>query len=356
MWACIRLADVNSAARLYHSMSAFQPIPDAPGACSCGYCGKHFTAPIPDHRAAWLLRIQHLTTAHRFGECHRVQRFFQLDHFRQHLKYNHGAIQGFWIRDIENKCLIKSHLINEDLVLRRSEELINIVSKYYVPDIAEYLQTSETIHRLKFQSEIISTHRDIAFPYYFGTQLGQFQDELGWLIRNLEAGKVHMREAAWERGCSLDLIDALIQGDQKNDLRSGRRAGMEVPSVNEARAWRTQTDRINAWLLQCLQSSEEQADLHRSFLPDGKKIERDKWARMVLKFWPLDEAAIWAGDRVCSTNGAVDSDGAAHSARVFLRSDSRSVKQRQPVISLEDLDNDMESLVSWHTAPESNKP
>ena len=57
----------------------------------------------------------------------------------------------------------------------------------------------------------------------------------------------------------------------------------------------------------------------------------------MLKFWPLDEAAIWAGDRACSTNGAVDSDGAAHSARVVL-------------LNSENAKDETESLDSWHTA------
>ena len=41
-------------------------------------------------------------------------------------------------------------------------------------------------------------------------------------------------------------------------------------------------------------------------------------ARLVLKYWPIDEAAVRIEERTCSTNGAVDSSGIHHSTRVAL--------------------------------------
>jgi hypothetical protein len=58
---------------------------------------------------------------------------------------------------------------------------------------------------------------------------------------------------------------------------------------------------------QILSAPKEQVKLHQSFIPKSLKLDGDQWARMVLKYWPLDDAAIWAGDEACSTDGAVAS-------------------------------------------------
>jgi len=53
-------------------------------------------------------------------------------------------------------------------------------------------------------------------------------------------------------------------------------------------------------------------------IPDGEQLGEEQWARLVLTFWPLDEAAPRFELGACSTNGVVDSAGACHSARVLL--------------------------------------
>lgn len=83
------------------------------------------------------------------------------------------------------------------------------------------------------------------------------------------------------------------------------------------------SDRINLWLLHNLSTSPEQQQLHRSFLPTSpaKHLTEEQWARQVLKYWLLDDAATGATKHgVESTNGAVDSAGQCHSARVLIAS------------------------------------
>ena len=46
--------------------------------------------------------------------------------------------------------------------------------------------------------------------------------------------------------------------------------------ATEARAWRAQTVRINAWLLQCLESSKEQVTLYHSYLSEHLKLDDDQ--------------------------------------------------------------------------------
>lgn len=82
-------------------------------------------------------------------------------------------------------------------------------------------------------------------------------------------------------------------------------------------------DRINLWLLHNLSTSPEQQQLHRSFLPSSpaQDLAEEQWARQVLKHWLLDDAATGAKKHdVESTNGAVDSAGQCHSARVLIAS------------------------------------
>jgi hypothetical protein len=80
----------------------------------------------------------------------------------------------------------------------------------------------------------------------------------------------------------------------------------------------TQHDRINMWLLKSLEASSKKKKLHRSFLPKTTILDEEQWARMVLKYWLLDEAATGPGDQCFSSNGAVDSDGMYHSQWVLF--------------------------------------
>lgn len=70
--------------------------------------------------------------------------------------------------------------------------------------------------------------------------------------------------------------------------------------------WSTNRDRINRWLLHCLQSDEEQAQLHKSMLAEPLLSDED-WARQVLRHWYIDEAALGHEVKTSLSIGAVDS-------------------------------------------------
>lgn len=70
--------------------------------------------------------------------------------------------------------------------------------------------------------------------------------------------------------------------------------------------WSSNRDRINGWLLDCLKSDEQQAQLHRSMLPDPP-IDDECWTRQVLRHWYLDEAAVGEELPIPRSVGAVDS-------------------------------------------------
>ncbi|MCJ1383061.1 hypothetical protein MMC17_006174 [Xylographa soralifera] len=53
----------------------------------------------------WVVRSNHLTTTHKFGECNQSKKFFRADHFRQHLKHSHAGTSGKWTNMLENSCM-----------------------------------------------------------------------------------------------------------------------------------------------------------------------------------------------------------------------------------------------------------
>jgi hypothetical protein len=88
-------------------------------------------------------------------------------------------------------------------------------------------------------------------------------------------------------------------------------------------------------------ASPQESKHHRTYLKHGERLDEKQWARLVLKFWLIDEAAVpvetvstWPS----STNGAVDSDGLCHSTRVLLGA--------LPARKRRDFDSDAASLES----------
>lgn len=139
------------------------------------------------------------------------------------------------------------------------------------------------------------------------------------------------RTANWNDGHDLDGLDRTmeiqvytdkgpceISFERYSSSESQPKPWWDVLHYTISQGWITRTDRINSWLLQNLASIPEEANRHRMLIPDGEQLGEEQWARLVLKFWPLDGAAPRFGLSSCSTNGAVDSAGACHSARVLL--------------------------------------
>ncbi|KZF25760.1 hypothetical protein L228DRAFT_266214 [Xylona heveae TC161] len=91
-WSCAALSGVET---------AFHPSSTMPSAADvCGYCGEEFPNP-----AQWDVRVEHLTSVHKYGECNQSKKFFRADHFRQHLKHSHAGTSGKWTNMLENACM-----------------------------------------------------------------------------------------------------------------------------------------------------------------------------------------------------------------------------------------------------------
>lgn len=70
--------------------------------------------------------------------------------------------------------------------------------------------------------------------------------------------------------------------------------------------WSSTRDRINCWLLHSLRSDDKLAQLHRSMLTE-KSLNEKAWARLLLKYWYIDEAAVGTDLQASLSLGAVNS-------------------------------------------------
>ena len=70
--------------------------------------------------------------------------------------------------------------------------------------------------------------------------------------------------------------------------------------------WSTTRDRINCWMLHCLQSDDAQTQVHRSMLAEPP-LDDEHWAIQVLDNWEVDEAALGHSLETAHSAGAVDS-------------------------------------------------
>jgi hypothetical protein len=155
-------------------------------------------------------------------------------------------------------------------------------------------------------------------------------------VAAIDAEAEAIRLFLWTNGCdTLELDNHLalcrksepgvgrpIPSDAK-EVNSQRNGELEVPSssgpgLNTGMDANKQ-DRINMWLLRNLQESSEEKTFHRSFLTRAENLDEEKWARLVLKYWWLGDAAVVPENEPLSTNGAVDSAGMCHSVRVIFQ-------------------------------------
>ena len=122
----------------------------------------------------------------------------------------------------------------------------------------------------------------------------------------------------------LETFDAgVTAGDRdpnSNLLQSTRQTASEILAheVRETKSrllgtWSSNRDRVNRWLLHCLQADDTQAQLHQSMLAEPPADDKG-WARQLLGRWYSDEAATGGELQISLSVGAVHSHTAESSA------------------------------------------
>ncbi len=100
-------------------------------------------------------------------------------------------------------------------------------------------------------------------------------------------------------------------------------------------------DQINTYLLSNLKVPQEEQQLHRIFFAGNVELDEGQWARQVLKYWLLDGAATRVQHEVESRNGAVDSAGKCHSAKVLFNTDNAVHEPSMPLFKRMEVTVDM---------------
>src|SRR5271156_1730008 len=90
-WACSAISGFEA---------AFYPSSNGPASDICGFCGERFLSGSDRNR-----QIEHLINNHKFGECNHSKKFLTAGHFKQHIRFMHGAAMGEWTTDLANKCM-----------------------------------------------------------------------------------------------------------------------------------------------------------------------------------------------------------------------------------------------------------
>ena len=110
-----------------------------------------------------------------------------------------------------------------------------------------------------------------------------------------------LRNTCLQASHSLYEIDQILVVPQEEDIGSSKphqgRIHQDMLEIRKStlesnllQSWTTSRDRINNWLLHSLRADDKLAQLHRSILGEPH-IGEQAWARLLLKYWTLDEAA-----------------------------------------------------------------
>ena len=224
-----------------------------------------------------------------------------------------------------------------------------LTAAIYAPTVVKYINLIQTVkdyenkisalNLLKFGSNIheeaITKSPDMPVQcdlYMLRHKRDALQDRLGILRNELQI----LRRRCITEGHMLHDIDQRFGPSQLTDTPSmsedwetyfssvqvPRQSPGEVLGFEDQRTnskllgkWSSHRDRVNRWLMHCLQTDHTQAQLHKSMLADAPKNDTD-WARQVLQHWYSDEAATGGELQVSLSAGAVDSHTADSSRMI----------------------------------------
>lgn len=209
--------------------------------------------------------------------------------------------------------------------------LFDSLTLLYPAKVAAYISKFQLAQKLEQQLSLLSLQTDNQ----------TIQCHLTELSRQLERTKhslIKVRERCLKEGHALYSIDSILSSCKIHDPATGlllpstnpsarhtdilalrrralkesqRQSQSQSPSpvdVEDSGCMYTDTkrDTINKWLFKNLQSSPENAALHRLIMNCGteKELDEKTWARLVVKYWSVDEAAT--GEEYCAFEGSTD--------------------------------------------------
>ncbi|KAI9709911.1 MAG: hypothetical protein M1820_002988 [Bogoriella megaspora] len=325
-WSCSALPSVDAAYYVVDQESL-----------RCGYCGTQVT--WKTHPQAKYLCRKHLLSNHFFNRCPAEKRFFGVEDFRQHLKHAHNAIAGNWTTLLEKVCMegvpssreadrsslepaletaadqletlwsrlqrrtvdlqpgrtnpLLSTSFALDSILcpdmagvatklrlagmyKQEEDLINMILSNWSYDENGYLESLK-------QSDLVR-QRD---------HLKQMKEGIISAVRSDLDSSTNAPSNPTKKLCGMweDLLRRDHLGKEQDEATAASDIRTHSYDASLLGTWNGSRDRVNRWMLHSLGSSEDQAKIHRSMLPDAD-IPVQAWSRLTLKTWFLDEAAL----------------------------------------------------------------
>ena len=204
-----------------------------------------------------------------------------------------------------------SQITQNSITQRHSTDVLDYIS------LIQNLQTLENRMSLFNLFEVGVTVEDRLDVFVQARSLRQDQ------LRQLLAEVTHCRKRCILAGHSLHEIDSRLRPRPNNSYLAqhspdqffdctltsiyypnGRTCLAEHASLSVYGDWSNRRDRINRWLLHCLQSDNTQCQLHRSMLADPLRDEQE-WARNTLMHWYSDDAAMGEEVDASLSGGAI---------------------------------------------------
>lgn len=233
-------------------------------------------------------------------------------------------------------------------------------------NLTEYMRYHQIVETTQAHIRLLSAfvpHLDLSKSSTMNSKFQETQKNTLKFLESAESEKQTYREACWRDGYDMDELDRALKATVLQDTFSSlaysnirpepppeyqHQSWWDVLHHVGPQTWLTKNDRINSWLLQNLAAQPSEGPRHRQYLTRegiSDQLSEEEWARLVLKFWTLDDAARPEELVDCSTIGAVDSDGARHSVRVKLAgagTQSLPIRERKSGERLEDVEMDVD--------------
>jgi hypothetical protein len=216
--------------------------------------------------------------------------------------------------------------------IQSSKKLLDAAKGICPSSLLAYMEIIRLSETISLHTKLLTCIRKFQGPDSLDLMETKEYQDVYLKLQSLRAQLIEARQVCWNEGLDMADIDKVLNSGYGQDLppldddieenKDDERQDISVlcrrlKRLQAEQSWTTKLDRTNAWLLQNLAADTNAVALHRSYLPDGASLDERQWARLVLKYWLLDEAAAPAGNRSPSTIGAM-MDGKCHSVKVRL--------------------------------------
>lgn len=233
---------------------------------------------------------------------------------------------------------LRSHTTSASSIYSHVRHALLKTSPMLPKQLRFYLRKSRLLGVIKQEMALISLNRGIDNSEI---DLEPLQEASSKLERQLAA----LRTQCLEENIALHQVDEILNACHLHDPETGLMApqintssyhhdllALRKKALKTKPAWTSKLDRINNWLFDNLSHSTDNAALHRSMLPSGQSMSEKDWARSVIKFWSIDEAAM--GDEYLGTSsrGAVGSWGDSRGAITRYKIPEVFQRLKRPVI------------------------